>query len=110
MEYFMGSDPIAVSILNGILDVLKNTTISKTKSQDECVTLTLYLGYKEMHAINSIEIGDSSIERNYKTGDVKLYGFHVIPVLMDSYAKAVAAIDLKQVYPIASCNNMLTNR
>lgn len=102
MKYFVGNNPIAVEILNSVLDVLRSATVAETKSSDERVVLTILLGRKEMDAINMIEFSDPSIERDPITGDIRLYGFHVVPVLMDSYAKAVAAIDLKQVCPVAS--------
>ena len=68
-------------ILNSILRM-----IDMYELENKELDGVIYLGRKEIRAIHSIQFGDISIDRNIETGDIKLYGFPIIPVAMDTYA------------------------
>ena len=90
-------------ILNGILHVLHHTTIKQTVTSDQRVTLTIYLGYKEVNALKTMcpDISPGNPVRIQSNGSIKVYNFDVVPVLKETYMRATASIDLKQVYPSA---------
>ena len=81
MEDFRGSDPIAVEILNNLLNMIR-----RYEKMDRDLEGVLYLGRKETRAIYTIAHGDTSVNRNMETGEIELYGFPVIEVVRDSYA------------------------
>ena len=81
MKKFRGDDPVAVSILNKLCDI-----IDRYHEQDIDLEGILYLGRKEMRAIYTIDSMDFSIDRNIETGEIRLWGFPIIPVNKDTYA------------------------
>ena len=68
-------------ILNSILRMIDMYGLENKELEG-----VIYLGRKEMRAIYSVPFGDISIDHDIKTGDIRLYGFPIIPVAMDTYA------------------------
>lgn len=81
MRRFDGVDSIAVEILNNLVGM-----IDKYKQEDLELEGILYLGRKEMRAIYTIGPGDISIDRYIETGELRLYGFPIVPVARNTYA------------------------
>lgn len=89
MERFRGTNPLAVSICNRLQDIIITYNRKSTK-----LDAILYLGMKEMYAVNTIVSGDPSIERDPKTNETRLYGFLIVEVMRESYAALSPSIML----------------
>jgi len=101
IENFKGTPAEAIHILNRVLNVLRNNTIEYAeKEAGDKIGLVLYLGYKQMRAIQYIVQGDASITYDAKANRIYLYDFPIVPVCEEDYAKVTVSLNLKPVVPV----------